>query len=124
MSTAPPPHTHITLTLTSSPHTVTHTRVYHRELLECFRRRELLDWETVRATYEPVLREGTADCPVTSVFSEGEGETRWQDFRKRVIEHVRTHNTDSAGVKLSVSHFLEHPSCSYVLHPCHSTAII
>ena len=124
MSTAPPLHTHHPHPCFLTTHTVAHTRVYRRELLECFRRRELLDWETVRATYEPVLREGTADCPVTSVFSEGEGETRWQDFRKRVIEHVRTHKTDSAGVKLSVSHSLEHPSCSYVLHPYHSAAIV
>ena len=59
-------------------------------MLECFRRHELLDWDTFQSTYGPALREGVADGPASDVFLVGSdlGEHHWQDFRKRVIEHV------------------------------------
>lgn len=63
----------------------------HREVLECFRRQELLDWHTFQSTYGPVLREGVSDGPATDVFPPGTeiGEKHWEDLRKRVVEHVR-----------------------------------
>ena len=59
-------------------------------MLECFRRNELLNWEGFESTYGPSLRDGTDDCPATAVFGTDEvGQRQWDDFRKRVIEHVR-----------------------------------
>ena len=47
-------------------------------------------WSWFQTTYSPTLRDGVTDGPVPSVFSrEGEvGDDQWEDFRKRVIEHV------------------------------------
>ncbi len=61
-----------------------------REVLECFRREELLDWSWFQTQYGPGLRMGTPDMPPTLVFKEGDekADKRWGDFRKRVIEHV------------------------------------
>ena len=61
-----------------------------REVLECFRREELLEWGWFESNYAPPLRQGTADGPAPAVFAMGDemGEKQWGDFRKRVIEHV------------------------------------
>ena len=61
-----------------------------REVLECFKRRELLQWTEFLVKYEEVLREGMPDCSATEVFvSDTElGKHQWEDLRKRVIEHV------------------------------------
>lgn len=61
-----------------------------REVLECFRRNELLEWKLFESTYGPSLREGVMDGPAPAVFAVGQevGEKQWEDFRKRVIEHV------------------------------------
>ena len=68
------------------------TYVYLRrsEVLECFRRRELLEWTAFQMSYEEVLRAGLPDCPATDVFvTDTElGREQWEDLRKRVIEHV------------------------------------
>ena len=58
--------------------------------MELFRRDELLDWSEFEATFGPVLRDGVDDGPATAVFQRGDtmGEKQWDDFRKRVIEHV------------------------------------
>ena len=63
-----------------------------REVLECFKRQELLDWSGFQSRFGPALREGVSDGPATAVFQAGSelGEQQWEDFRKRVIEHVRT----------------------------------
>ena len=61
-------------------------------MLECFKRQELLDWSGFQLGFGPALREGVSDGPATAVFQTGSelGEQQWEDFRKRVIEHVRT----------------------------------
>ena len=58
--------------------------------MELFRRDELLDWSEFEATFGPVLRAGIEDGPATAVFQldAALGERQWEDFRKRVIEHV------------------------------------
>lgn len=63
------------------------------EVLECFKRRELLDWATFQSKYGVALREGVPDCPATGVFAADEelGREQWEDLRKRVIEHVSVH---------------------------------
>ncbi len=65
-----------------------------REVLECFRKEELLDWAWFQSTYSPSLRQGVSDGPAPSVFAPSEevGERQWEDFRKRVIEHVTINN--------------------------------
>ncbi|XP_064405875.1 26S proteasome non-ATPase regulatory subunit 12-like [Halichondria panicea] len=61
----------------------------YKEVLECFRREELLDWSDFQAQYGPSLRIGGPDLPPTLTFQPGDeiAEKRWEDFRKRVIEH-------------------------------------
>lgn len=58
--------------------------------MELFRRDELLDWSEFEATFGPVLRDGIEDGPATAVFELDAtlGKRQWEDFRKRVIEHV------------------------------------
>ena len=55
-----------------------------------FRREELLEWSVFESKYGHALREETSDVKATDVFKMGEemGERRWEDFKKRVIEHV------------------------------------
>ena len=62
----------------------------HSEVLECFKRTELLQWTSFQISYEEVLREGVPDCSATDVFATGTelGKEQWEDLRKRVIEHV------------------------------------
>lgn len=62
-----------------------------RNLMECFRRQELLNWSVFQASYTTVLREGVPEEPPTDVFAVGteEGDTHWKDFEKKLIEHVR-----------------------------------
>lgn len=61
-----------------------------REVVELFHRDELLDWSEFEAMFGPVLRDGVEDGPATAVFQLDAtlGERQWEDFRKRVIEHV------------------------------------
>lgn len=58
--------------------------------MELFRRDELLDWSEFEAMFGPVLRDSVEDGPATAVFQLDAtlGERQWEDFRKRVIEHV------------------------------------
>ena len=58
--------------------------------MECFRRDELLDWETFQAMYGTALRDGTDDYHAVQVLQRASelGEKHWDDLRKRVIEHV------------------------------------
>ena len=59
--------------------------------MECFRQRELLNWDVFQASYTVVLREGIPNEPATEVFAVGTevGEQHWNDFQKKLIEHVR-----------------------------------
>ena len=68
-----------------------------REVVELFRRDELLDWGDFEATFGPVLRDGVEDGPATTVFQRGDtvGDQQWEDFRRRVIEHVRSVHVDN-----------------------------
>ena len=61
-----------------------------REVLECFRKEELLNWEWFESTFSSCLRDGVTDGPATTVFSRDSevGVAQWEDFRKRVVEHV------------------------------------
>lgn len=54
----------------------------HNELIKCFTLDELMRWPKVAEIYGPPLQK-------TSVFdqSTSEGKARWEDLRKRVIEH-------------------------------------
>ena len=55
-----------------------------------FRRKEIINWEELQSTYTVVLRQGTVEAPPTDVFAMAteDGEDRWQDLKKRVVEHV------------------------------------
>jgi hypothetical protein len=47
-------------------------------------------WGSFESTYGPSLRGGVDGAPALIVFAVGDetGEKQWEDFRKRVIEHV------------------------------------
>ena len=49
-----------------------------------------MNWDAVEEKYSSVLKEGTMEEPASGVFTleTEDGEERWQDLRKRVIEHV------------------------------------
>ena len=51
---------------------------------------ELLEWSWFQTKYASSLRDGTSDGHAPQVFScTGEvGEQQWEEFHKRVIEHV------------------------------------
>lgn len=55
----------------------------HRNLLKCFTTPELMRWPGIEALYGPLLRE-------TSTFAKGntDGDYRWEELHKRVVEHV------------------------------------
>ena len=62
-----------------------------RELLKCYVTAELMNWAEVTHQYEKELRQGSTDCLATQVFlNDEEGNKRWDDFRKRIVEHVST----------------------------------
>lgn len=61
--------------------------VFVRDLLKCFTTSELMRWSQIKELYESELRAGAS---ATGVFDMGtdEGNKRWEDLRKRVVEHV------------------------------------
>ena len=58
-----------------------------RDLLKCFTTAELMRWSYIKELYESELRTSTS---ATGVFEPAtdEGNKRWEDLRKRVVEHV------------------------------------
>lgn len=58
-----------------------------RDLLKCFTTAELMRWSHIKEVYESELRTGSS---ATGVFEQAtdEGKKRWEDLRKRVVEHV------------------------------------
>ena len=64
--------------------------MFSREVLECFRKEELLKWAWFDTTFSPCLLDGVTDGPATDVFCRTTevGVAQWEDFRKRVVEHV------------------------------------
>lgn len=54
----------------------------HQDLIKCFTANELMRWPKVEEIYGPLLKQ-------TDVFDikTPEGKTRWEDLRKRVVEH-------------------------------------
>ncbi len=63
---------------------------FSRDLLKQFTTNELMSWSLLKTTYERELRDGTADSPATGVFDKltERGQKHWEDFRKRVVQHV------------------------------------
>ena len=60
-----------------------------RALLKCYVTAELMNWAEVTQQYEKELRQGSAENLATEVFvNNEEGNKRWDDFRKRIVEHV------------------------------------
>ena len=80
--------------------------IFNREVIELFRRDELLDWSEFEATFGPVLRDGVEDGPATTVFepSNALGVQQWEDFRKRVIEHVSNQTLKFKFAKIKLHH--------------------
>lgn len=63
--------------------------MFFRALLKCYVTAELMNWSDVIQQYEQELRQGSAENPATNVFmNTEEGNKRWDDFRKRIVEHV------------------------------------
>lgn len=60
-----------------------------RSLLKQYITSELMNWSNVAQEFEKELRQGSEENPCTEVFSNNEeGNKRWDDFRKRIVEHV------------------------------------
>lgn len=57
--------------------------VVESQLIKNFTKVELMRWPLTEKAYGPILRA----TPVFNI-SDPKGEKRWDDFRKRVIEHV------------------------------------
>ena len=60
---------------------------YRRELLKLFTTKEIMRWKELLQIYEPELR---AAFPGNQIFSTStdDGKQRWEDLKKRVVEHV------------------------------------
>lgn len=61
----------------------------YKKLLKAFTTLELISWNFLVAQYEGLLRRGTPTCLATDVFQPDTelGETRWKDFKSRIVEH-------------------------------------
>ena len=60
----------------------------YKELLKCYVKAELMNWAEVTQQYEKELRQGSEENLATDVFGNSEeGSKRWDDFRKRIVEH-------------------------------------
>ncbi|XP_028395643.1 26S proteasome non-ATPase regulatory subunit 12-like [Dendronephthya gigantea] len=60
----------------------------YQSLLKCYVTAELMNWSDVSQQYEQELRQGSVENPSTNVFmNTEEGNKRWDDFRKRIVEH-------------------------------------
>ncbi|CAB4007558.1 26S proteasome non-ATPase regulatory subunit 12 [Paramuricea clavata] len=64
-----------------------HIPIY-KALLKCYITAELMNWAEVTQQYEKELRDGSPENLATEVFvNNEEGNKRWDDFRKRIVEH-------------------------------------
>ena len=65
--------------------------VQFREVLECFTRVELLDWDNFQTSFGDILRTGGGEEPATDVLEPNtdNGEKHWEELRKRIVEYVR-----------------------------------
>lgn len=87
---------------------------FSRELLEKFRRQELIHWKEIEKNFEQDLKVGSKDDPPTKVFpSTPQGQKRWKHFKERVVEHVRD---PSASDHSNVVFTLEYENFGQVLH--------
>jgi len=61
-----------------------------REILDCFTRIELLNWNNFQASFSDTLRMGSGEEPPTDVLTPNtdDGDKHWEELRKRVVEHV------------------------------------
>ena len=62
----------------------------HRRLIKNFTTHELIHWARFKELYEVELCQGTEANPATGVFNRTteQGQKRWDDLKKRVVEHV------------------------------------
>lgn len=60
---------------------------FNRDLLKCFTTSELMNWSRIKELYESELRSTSSSVGVFDVGTD-EGNKRWEDLRKRVVEHV------------------------------------
>ncbi|KAK2557141.1 26S proteasome non-ATPase regulatory subunit 12 [Acropora cervicornis] len=58
----------------------------YRDLLKCFMTPELMNWSRIKELYESELRSPSSSVGVFDVGTD-EGNKRWEDLRKRVVEH-------------------------------------
>ena len=63
----------------------------YRDLLKCFTTAELMNWTHLQEVYKAEMSTGKTATGVFD-FNTEKGKERWDDLRKRVVEHVsRTH---------------------------------
>lgn len=59
----------------------------YKNLLKAFTTAELISWSYIESQYQSLLKQGTSTCLATDVFQGESGETRWKDFKSRIVEH-------------------------------------
>ena len=58
--------------------------------MQRFKTQELIHWKDILRNFENELKNGTQNDPATNVFAKTEdGNKRWEDFKIRVVEHVK-----------------------------------
>ena len=64
--------------------------LFFRDFLKLFKTDELMEWKNLTSICEKEFRDGLPDSPATGVFDRNteSGNKRWEDFKKRVVEHV------------------------------------
>ena len=61
-----------------------------RDFLKLFKTDELMQWKNLTSMCEKEFRDGLSGSPATGAFdrTSERGNKRWDDFKKRVVEHV------------------------------------
>ena len=59
------------------------------ELLKLFKTGEIINWRSLVIHFENDLKVGKETLPATNAFKDSDGLKRWNDFKTRIVEHVR-----------------------------------
>jgi hypothetical protein len=59
------------------------------ELIKLIKTDEVINWRNLIEHFEQDLKIGDLSFPATDAFKSEEGAKRWNDFKTRIVEHVR-----------------------------------
>ena len=62
---------------------------FFSDLIKLIKTDEVINWRNLIEHFEQDLKVGDSSYPATDAFKSDEGAKRWNDFKTRIVEHVK-----------------------------------